>query len=88
MQTAVKRQLDDVMADIKTLSAAAQQKLKGFLASVCAVYVFTLNCVTGIKSYASALINKYGRSWEPASEMKLKVLWEAKKNLTVMSRVG
>jgi len=55
VQTAVKRQLDDVMADIKTLSAAAQQKLKGFLAIVCAVYVFTLNCV--IKSYTSALIN-------------------------------
>jgi len=29
METDLKRQLDDVMADIKRLAAAVQQKLKG-----------------------------------------------------------
>jgi len=36
MQTASKRRLDDVMADIKRLTATVQQKLKGFVAVYCA----------------------------------------------------
>ena len=39
VQTDVKRRLDDVMADIKRLSTSVQQKLKGFVSSVCADYV-------------------------------------------------
>ena len=38
MRTALKRQLDDVMADIKRLSATVQQKLKGHALCICAVF--------------------------------------------------
>jgi len=39
VQTAVKRRLDDVMADIKRLSASVQKKLKGFVARFYVVYI-------------------------------------------------
>jgi len=35
VQAAVKRQLDDVMADIKRLSATVRQKLKGSVSNFC-----------------------------------------------------
>jgi len=41
MQTASKRRLDDVMADIKRLTATVQQKLKGFVA-VLLLYIVLL----------------------------------------------
>jgi len=43
VQTAVKRRLDDIMADIKILTASVQQKLKGFVAVVHAVCIFAVS---------------------------------------------
>ena len=51
VQTGLKRQLDDLMADIKRLSASVQQKLKGFVTIfvqllICVVYILAPNCDT------------------------------------------